>query len=72
MVYARLVLWRCCQDIALQRAMYHMFKFYVATWDAIRMGALTHSASLSVLRALASYVMSRTSSLSVLSWSPSK
>lgn len=66
--HARLVLWRSCQAIALQGAMYHIFKFYDATCDAIRIWALRHSVGSFVLCALASYVMSRTSSMSVSSW----
>lgn len=49
-------------------AMYHIVKFYVATWDAIRMWALECFVGSYVLCPLASYVIARPSLLSVSSW----
>lgn len=35
MVHARLVFWGPCRAILWQAAMYHIVKFYVATWETI-------------------------------------
>lgn len=68
MVHARLVLLGPCRAIALHGAMYHIVKFYVATWDAIRMRALKGLVGSHVLCPLASYVIRRSSPPFVSSW----
>lgn len=52
MVHARLVFWGPCQTILWHGAMYHIVKFYAATWETICIVDLRYSSGFFVFCAV--------------------